>query len=217
MRKNKELEQKIKSYIERLFSGVGPSQQLFELKEELATNLNERVNDYISMGKGEKEAFQEAVSSLGDLSGLVDDMRAIGQDKAKQAIYSSMTARISTAGLIIGILLILFGILNTLMLYFMEIPREGTYGAMIFVVVGGAIVTYSALTRETEKKYAMNKVRALLYAIAIGLLLFSLFVGFISGFATGEIYIAISSFMVFFLGGVGLYLFLFFTGSDRKK
>lgn len=35
--------------------------------------------------------------------------------------------------------------------------------------------------------------------------------------ATGEMYIAISSFMVFFLGGVGLYLFLIFTGTDRRK
>lgn len=63
---------------------------------------------------------------------------------------------------IVGILLILFGILNTFMLYFMDIPREGVYGPTIFTVVGAAIVTYSILTRETAKKYAMNKVRALL-------------------------------------------------------
>ncbi|WP_209121254.1 hypothetical protein [Alkalihalobacillus sp. BA299] len=79
------------------------------------------------------------------------------------------------------------------------------------------IVTYSVLTRETSQKYAMNKVRAIFYAIGFGLILFSLFVAFTSGFATGEMFIAISSFMVFFLVGIGLLLGLLFTGTDRKK
>jgi FtsH-binding integral membrane protein len=45
----------------------------------------------------------------------------------------------------------------------------------IFVVLGGAILTYSILTRETRKRYGMNKILATLYAVAIGLILFSLF------------------------------------------
>ncbi len=154
---------------------------------------------------------------MGDLSGLVDDMRQIGQDKAKQAVYTNMTMRISTAGLIIGILTILFGVLVTTMLYFMGLPLEAVTGPAFFVVIGGAILTYSLLTRETSQKYAMNKVRASLYAVATAVLLFSFFVACASGFATGEMFIAISSFMVFFLVSVGLLLGLLFTGTDRKK
>lgn len=212
-----DLDKKIESYVNQLFTGVGESQQLFELKEELTTNLKEKINDYKKMGMDEKEAFKEAVSSLGDLSGLVDDMRVLGQDKAKQAVYTNMTARVSTAGLIIGVLVILFGVLTTAMFYYMDLPLQAVPGPAIFIVLGGAIVTYSLLTRETNQKYAMNKVRALLYSLSIGFILFSLFVAFVTRLATGEMFIAISSFMVFFLVGIGLFLGLIFSGTDRKK
>src|SRR5699024_9943979 len=116
-----------------------------------------------------------------------------------------------------GILTILFGILTTLMLYFMEIPSVAVTGLSIFIVVGGAILTYSLLTRETRKKYAMKTGRAILYSDSVGLLLFSLFVAFTTGLATSEIFTAISSFMVFFLVGVGIFLSLLFTGQIRSK
>jgi len=41
MNTKKDLDKKVNSYIDQLFSGVGESQQLFDLKEELATNLKE--------------------------------------------------------------------------------------------------------------------------------------------------------------------------------
>jgi hypothetical protein len=72
--------------------------------------LKEKIGDYQKAEMEEQEAFKEAVSSMGDLSGLVDDMRQLGQDQAKQVVYSTMTARVSTAGLIVGVLVILFGI-----------------------------------------------------------------------------------------------------------
>lgn len=168
-------------------------------------------------GLDEKEAFKKAVSSIGDLSGLVDDMRELGQDKARQAIYTNMTARVSAAGLVVGILVMLFGILTISMLYFMDLPLQAVSGPGIFIVVGGAIVTYSFLTRETSQRYAMNKVRSLLYSLSMGLILFSLYVAFTAGFATGEMFIAISSFMVFFLAGIGLLLSLIFSGTERRK
>lgn len=211
------LDRKVTAYIDNLFSGVGPSQQLYDLKEELAVNIKEKTADFIARGMDADQAFKEAVISMGDLSGLVDDMRKLGQDTAKQSVYSTMTARISTAGIIAGVLLGLFGIMTVAMLYFMDMDALSVSGSAIFIVVGGAILTYSVLTRETRKKYAMNKIRALLYALSIGLLLFSVFTAITARFATGETFIAIGSLMVFSLVGVGLFLFLILTGTDRRK
>jgi peptidoglycan/LPS O-acetylase OafA/YrhL len=196
---------------------VGASQQLFDLKEELATNLKEKTNDIKSRGLDEDQAFKEAVISMGDLSGLVNDMRKLGQDIAKQNVYSTMTSRISTAGIVAGVLLILFGILTVTMLYFMDLEAPAVTGSGIFIVAGGAIFTYSLLTRETTKKYGMNKIRAVFYALAVGLILFSIFVSVTSFFATGEMFIAIGSLMVFILAGIGLFLILVLTGTDRHK
>ncbi len=103
------------------------------------------------------------------------------------------------------------------MLYFMELEAQAVTGSGIFIVAGGAILTYSLLTRETAKKYAMNKIRAVLYALAIGLILFSVFVSVSSYYATNEMFIAIGSLMVFLLAGIGLFLLLVLTGSHRRK
>lgn len=211
------LNKKINDYLDHLFSGVGASQQLFDLKEELATNLKEKTQDIKARGLDDDQAFREAVISMGDLGGLVDDMRRLGQDTARQSVYTSMSARISTAGIVIGVLLILFGLFTSAMLYFMRGSGVEIAGAGIFVVAGGALVTYSVLTRESRNKYAMNKVRAALYAVSVGLLLFSLFTGLVTRYATGEMFIAIASVMIFFLAGTGLFLALALTGTDRRK
>lgn len=219
MGKNKNpLDNKVKTFLDNTFSGVGASQQLFDLKEELATNIKEKIADYKTRGMEEEQAFKEAVISLGDLSGLVDDMRRIGQDSTRQAVYSTMTARISLAGIIAGVLLILFGILTSAMLYFMYLPDlVSVAGPGIFIVGGAALFTYSFLTRETPKKYGMNKIRAAFYALSIGLILFAFFTAVTTRFATGETFIAIASLMVFLLAGIGLFLFLILTERDRRK
>ncbi len=211
------IENKVKAYIENLFSGIGESQQLFDLKEELATNIKEKVADYKARGIQDEQAFKEAVISMGDLSGLVDDMRKLGQDTARQSVHATMTARVSTAGIIAGVLLVLFGTFTVAMLYFMGLDAVNVTGPGIFIVAGGALMTYSLLTRETGRKYAMNRIRAAFYGLSIGILLFSFFAAVMTRFATGEMFIAIGTLMVFFLAGIGLFLFLILTGSDRRK
>ncbi|WP_230474482.1 permease prefix domain 1-containing protein [Calidifontibacillus erzurumensis] len=211
------LDKRINTYIERLFSDVSPSQQLFDLKEELFINLKEKISDYKERGMDEEQAFKEAIISMGDLSGLIEDMRKIGQDSAKQTVYSKMQARISTLGIVAGALITLFGIFTVLITYFMNLPNESVVGTGIFIVAGGVLMTYSILTRETRKKYAMNKTRAFLYSLSIGLILFAIFTAIITFVTTNEMFMAISSLMVFFMAGVGLFLYLILTGRNRYK
>ena len=42
------LDRKVNAYIDNLFAGIGASQQLFDLKEELATNMKERIADFMA-------------------------------------------------------------------------------------------------------------------------------------------------------------------------
>ncbi|MFD1394786.1 hypothetical protein ACFQ40_03255 [Kroppenstedtia eburnea] len=63
----------------------------------------------------------------------------------------------------------------------------------------------------------MNKIRAALYAVSAGVILFALFSGIITNLATVELYTGISASMVFSLVGVGLFLGLLLTGTDRRK
>jgi hypothetical protein len=196
---------------------VGATQQLFELKEELAINIKEKTADFKARGMDEEQAFKEAIISMGDLSGLVDDMRKLGQDTAKQSVYSTMSARISVAGIVAGVLLILFGVFVTAMQYLMGASGVEVAGSGIFIVAGGALLTYSVLTRETSKRYAMNKIRAALYSLATGVLLFGFFGSANAYFAVEESFVPVASLMVFFLPGFGLLLFLLLTETGRRK
>ncbi|MGI6552646.1 MAG: permease prefix domain 1-containing protein [Bacillota bacterium] len=214
---SKDLDKRVKSHIDKLFAGITESRQLRDLKEELAINIKEKIADYKGKGLDEEQAFQEAVISMGDLSELAEEMRKYGQGPAASPFPSHPTARISTAGIVAGVLLILFGIFTVLILYFMRSDAVSVTGAGIFIVAGGVLLTYGVLARETRKKYGMKPVRAALYALSVGLILFSIFTGITSRFATGEMYIAVGSVMVFSLAGVGLFLLLALTETDRRK
>jgi hypothetical protein len=218
MLKNENIDKKVRAYIDNLFSGVGTSQQLFDLKEELATNIKEKIFDIKSRGLDDEQAFKEAIISMGDLKGLVDDMRKLGQDIAKQNVYSTMTfPYFNRRHCCRSFADAIWDIDGISMLYFMRLEPVAVTGSGVFIIAGGALFTYSLLTRETSKKYAMNKIRAALYALAIGLILFSIFVAVTSYFATGEMFIAIGGLMVFLLAGIGLFLILVLTGTDRHK
>ncbi|GEL77586.1 permease prefix domain 1-containing protein [Tenuibacillus multivorans] len=210
------LTKEVRKYIDDLFSDVGKSQQLFDLKLELVTNMHERIKDYKKQGMSDEEALMEAKASIGDLSGLVEDMREHGQNQAKQEVYSSMTNRISTGGIVISVMLILFGLMMTLSMNFI-VPGPAKSGTSIFIVVGGAILTYSLLARETSKRYAMDRLRAGLYALSTGIILFAIFVGVTSGLATKELFIAFSSSAFFVVVGVGLLVLLVLTEQVNRK
>lgn len=206
------LDKKVKTYIDDLFDGVEASQQLLDLKEELATNIKEKIADYQSRGMDDKQAFNEAVISMGDLSGLVDDMRKLGQDKQRPTGSSAKERLISTIGIVVGVLLVLFGIFISTMVYFMKFNIEDAVGPGVFIVVGGIFITFSSLIRETKNRYGMNKIRAALYALSVGSVLGGFYV---SGMQKDHS--AIAPLMVFTLIGVGLFLYLFLTETDRKK
>ncbi|WP_006524602.1 permease prefix domain 1-containing protein [Desulfoscipio gibsoniae] len=165
------LDKKVTAYIDNLFSGVGPSQQLFDLEEELAINIKEKTADFKARGMDDEQAFKEAVISMGDLSGLVDDMRKLGQDTAKQSVYSTMTARISTAGIVAGVLLGLFGIFTVAMLYFMDLDAISVTGSGIFIVAGGTLLTQlSHLKNKLKllicKRFGIINIKQLLFSEA---------------------------------------------------
>ncbi|MET3684349.1 hypothetical protein ABID56_002476 [Alkalibacillus flavidus] len=211
------LNQNVQRYIDDLFKDVGDSQQLFDLKQELITNMHARISDYKKQGMSEEEALQEAKASMGDMSGLVEDMREHGEDPARLSAYTSMTNRISTVSLVLSGMLIVFGLFMTVGMMFMEVDPVAVPGTGIFIVIGGVFLTYGLLSRETTNLYAMNRIRAALYAVTVGFMLFAVFTAVTSGMATGELFVAFASFSVFFAIGVGLWLSLLLTTRVSRR
>ncbi|NIK12059.1 permease prefix domain 1-containing protein [Alkalibacillus almallahensis] len=211
------LNRDVQHYIDDLFKDVGESQQLFDLKQELITNMHARISDYQKQGMSEQEAFRETKASMGDMSGLVEDMRQHGADTSKQTVYTSMTNRMAVGALVIGAMLIVFGLLMSMSMMFMDVEPVAVPGAGIFAVIGGVFLTYGILTRETQTMYAMQRLRAALYSVAIGFMLFAIFTAITSGLATGELFVGFAAFTVFFVIGFGLWLGLLLTTQVSRQ
>lgn len=70
---------KIKAYVDILFSDIPDGYRTRELKEEILVNLDERMNDYISQGMSENKAYTKAITDMGDIDEILDELN-IGSD-----------------------------------------------------------------------------------------------------------------------------------------
>lgn len=65
---------KIKNYVEEVFSGIPRSKKANDLKEEFLSNMSERFDDYLKAGKTENQAFGLVITSLGDIDEMLADV-----------------------------------------------------------------------------------------------------------------------------------------------
>ncbi len=64
------MEQHITEYIDQLFSRFEQNKKIKDIKEEVKSNLQEKVNDLTETGKSLKDAFDKAVSTLGTVKDI---------------------------------------------------------------------------------------------------------------------------------------------------
>ena len=65
----------IKAYIDNLFEGAPLCRESVDLKEEIMQNCMMRFEDALSLGKSEREAYDAAISSIGDVRPLIEEIR----------------------------------------------------------------------------------------------------------------------------------------------
>jgi hypothetical protein len=73
-------------YVDGLFSGYEQTPTLCDFKEELRSNLNDRIANLIKKGMSEQMAFDKATTELGDISALADEISL----KKKKEVFSEM-------------------------------------------------------------------------------------------------------------------------------
>ncbi len=66
---------KIRAYITRAFEDVPRTKKSMEMQEELISNLLEKFNDQLKVGKSEEEAYTIVIAGIGDLSELTEGLR----------------------------------------------------------------------------------------------------------------------------------------------
>lgn len=69
------MENRIKNYVESVFRDVPNTERASNIKSEILSNLLDKYNDLLAQGRDENEAYAIAISSGGDLSGIVADLK----------------------------------------------------------------------------------------------------------------------------------------------
>jgi hypothetical protein len=224
-----------KDYVDSLFAGYEQTEALADFKEELLSNLNDKISNLVKKGLTEQAAFARATAELGDISALADEISLKKRQEVFEDAYMDikqyMTPRRVAGYVVFGVVLI-FGVITALIVYFtdgnylqlegffdMKEHLAGVFGTfMPFFVAAVGGFTFLGMTQELADSYPLKTKRAVLYTVAAALLAFGISVFPITYFSTGEgLMPAIATLIPFVLPGGGLLTFLVLTEKSRLK
>lgn len=213
------MKNRVKKYVDNLFSDIYETRQLRELKEEISGNLLEKVSDLVASGKSEDEAFKKGISDLGDMSELVENLRKASQDKLRNQMPKEVELdKKHIIAYIIATALLVFGAMTAGIVYLQNKDLRDTIGTLMpFSLVAIELFVYFGLTQETQHAYGMKPKRALLYCVAIGIALFGAFSAGFVYFNGQRLFEVLASFMPFALVSIVLFVYLGLTEKSRTK
>lgn len=210
------------NYIDSLFAAYEETAALADFKEELRSNMNDRISSYLKKGMDEEAAFKKAIGELGDISLLADDLSL----KKKQEVFEDMYMKTRNYMSSLRVLLFVifgaiaaFGMIVSLVTWYVSGNILGSLGAFLpFGMVPVMGFTFLILTQETAGKYPMKGKRAALYTLAVSVLSFGIFVFALTFFSSrASLYAALSTLIPFVLPGMAFMAFLLMTEKDRSK
>ncbi|MCU9612370.1 permease prefix domain 1-containing protein [Caldibacillus lycopersici] len=212
----------LQTYIDDLFKGYDETAELRDFKEEITSNLFERMNDLIKNGLNEKEAFTKAINELGDITTIANEISKQKRNEVIGEMYIQQELKVDwkhALGYVLAGGILLFGIISALMTYLTTSEiSHGLSTLLPFLVISGTAFVFLGLTQETRRNYSMSWIRALIYAIATGLFLFgvNIFVSqfFIKNTPWNGI---LGVFIPFVLPALGIIGFLLLTEKSRNK
>ncbi|MDR1655436.1 MAG: permease prefix domain 1-containing protein, partial [Treponema sp.] len=220
-----------RDYVDSLFSGYEENAELEDFKEELLSNLDEKIANFMQKNMNEEEAYQKAVSQLGDISALADELALKKRREVFEEAYMDIKTYMDTPRVLLYVacgLLAAFGIIIAGVVYFAErmnsqdigsyINLSGVFGVLlVFITISVGGFTFLGLTQESAALYPMKKKRALLYTLAAALISFGLLLFPLTLVSTGGVMEAIAVLIPFVLPGAALLAFLVLREKDRSK
>ncbi|KMY55250.1 hypothetical protein AC623_16025 [Bacillus sp. FJAT-27231] len=214
------MKSRVKQYIEQVFADFPPSNQLTELKEEVEANLQERIQEFTHQGMNGEEAFQKAISQLGDITKVAEDIGIKARYEVIDHMYNKKPLpKVHVFGYVISIGVLLFGIITALLVHLRMEEYYITVSTLFpFAFVSISALVYLGLTQETPHHFGMKPIRAAGYTAATALLLFGLFTAgivYFQGQAENGEWVA--TLLPFSIPSICLYVFLGLTEKDRGK
>lgn len=195
---------KIKNYVNDLFTEVRKTRKSEELKEELIADLEEKYIDLTKNGMSEMDAYNEVIHGIGDIDELLEELKTVPQ-------FEEMQTRKKTA-FVVSLCVGLYILSLISVIICDELLEMETISAISFFVIAGlatCILVYHFMSipkynkvEETlvedfkEWKHQKNKNKQLLNALDTITWLMILIVYFVISFMFNCWYISWILFLV---------------------
>ncbi len=136
---------KLRTHVDELFYSAPKTRKAQELKEEILANLIDRYNDFLDNGKNEVDAFNSAISGIGDVEELIN---ALNENNIFD--YEKIQKQREKFALMIAISVALYIISVVVVILFDSIGLDGSVSACIMLTIDAfatGLIIYSIMSR----------------------------------------------------------------------
>lgn len=136
---------KLRTHVDELFYSAPKTRKAQELKEEILANLIDRYNDFLDNGKNEVDAFNNAISGIGDVEELIN---ALNENNIFD--YEKIQKQREKFALMIAISVALYIISVVVVILFNSIGLDGNVSACIMLTIDAfatGLIIYSIMSR----------------------------------------------------------------------
>lgn len=136
---------KLRTHVDELFYSAPKTRKAQELKEEILANLIDRYNDFWDNGKNEMDAFNNAISGIGDVEELIN---ALNENNIFD--YEKIQKQREKFALMIAISVALYIISVVVVILFDSIGLDGNVSACIMLTIDAfatGLIIYSIMSR----------------------------------------------------------------------
>ncbi len=137
--------EKLRKHIDMLFEEAPPTKKTVEVKEEILQNLFDKFSDLVAEGKSEESAYNIVVAGIGDLSGLIEELKGTSNMNSPENIEKREQEKKRSA--IITAIAVAMYIMCVIPLFVIQ----NTFGLVaMFVIVGlaTALLIYNYMTKS---------------------------------------------------------------------
>ncbi len=210
---------RVKQYLDELFCDIFETDQLIELKEEMTSNLLDKINDFITNGDIEDVAFKKAVSGLGDMHELIDNFKKASENKIKEDFMQPKAMdRKHVIGYVLGSIFAILGLIAAAIGYaFSHDYRVGLTILFSTIILSTILFVLLGLTQDTIYTHGMKASRAFRYAISSSLCMASIFVPLMIYLYGSNVYIVLFTFIALGIPSIATLIYLGLTEKNRSK
>ncbi len=145
---------RLRNHIDTLFGGVAQSVRVQEIKEEMLRNLTEKYYDLITEGRDEETAYSIAISSIGDVSILLEENRAGGDSNMEQQMqkYKARSAVLISVAVMLYILCVIPPIIFSTSSASIEGMMLGPILMFVMIAAATGLLIFNSMTKPKYVK-----------------------------------------------------------------